>query len=84
MSESKDDSGAVSFISLLADLEKLRRKAQRLARAERKHVGNDITHFEGVCKGEWLAYDWCASRLRDIIKANAPHSARLTGRKRDE
>ena len=61
----------VSSTRLLADLEKLRRKAQRLARAERKHVGNDITHFEGVCKGQWMAYDWAACRLRDIIKANA-------------
>jgi len=61
---------AVSSTRLLADLEKLRRKAQRLACAERKHVGQDMTHFEGVCKGQWLAYDWVACRLRDIIKAN--------------
>jgi hypothetical protein len=71
MNEPKADGGAsVPCISLLADLEKMRCKAQRLARVERKRVGKDITHFEGFCKGQWLAYDWCASRLRDIIKAN--------------
>jgi hypothetical protein len=52
---------------LLTEFEKLRKKAQRLARAERKHVGKDITRFEGFCKGQWLAYDWAASRIKDIL-----------------
>lgn len=55
--------------SLQEQMERLRRKLQRMACHERKYVGNDSTHFEGVCKGQWLAYDWCASRLLEIIKA---------------
>ena len=60
----------VASNELLAELIKLRKKAMRLANDDRKRVGKDCTHFEGVCKGQWLAYSWAATRIGQIIKAN--------------
>lgn len=52
---------------ILENLRKLRRKAQTEARRSRKGIKNDTSHFEGVCKGEWLVYSWISFRLKDII-----------------
>ncbi len=58
----------ISFSRTIIDeLKDIRNKAVRSARKSKKCIGKDTTHFEGVSKGEWLAYYWCASKLKDII-----------------
>ena len=49
-------------------LELLLRRWSRKGNASRSFVGHDSTHYEGVCKGEWLAFMDCASDLKAILE----------------
>lgn len=48
----------------------LSKKLKRKATIERKRIGNDFSHYEGMCKGLWLAYEEAAKEIDRIIKAN--------------
>ena len=48
-------------------LKKLVTKLRRKASIERKKVNNDSSHYEGMCKGLWLAYDEAASEIKKLL-----------------
>ena len=54
------------------DLEKeltnLVKLLRRKATIEAKRIGNDSSHYEGMCKGMYIGYEEAASRLAKIIK----------------
>jgi hypothetical protein len=53
---------------MLDDLFKLRKKLRCKATKEKKRIGNDTTHYEGVEKGLWIAYEEAASEIDMLIR----------------
>lgn len=49
-------------------LKKLKATLLRLAAKEAKHIGDDLTHYQGMEKGMWLGYKDSAHRLDKVIK----------------
>ena len=52
---------------MLKQLIKLQKQLRAKATYERKRVGSDTTHYEGMKKGLWLAYEDSASAIDKII-----------------
>jgi hypothetical protein len=53
------------------DLKKLITLLRRRATIEGKRVKDDLTHYEGMCKGLSIAYETSANEIEKILKP--PH-----------
>jgi hypothetical protein len=49
-------------------LKRLSKKLKRKASIEMKKVKNDITHYEGMCKGMWIGYNESATEIDKILR----------------
>lgn len=52
---------------MIEELKKLRKYLRREATLCHKKIGRDLTHLEGVYKGEYLAYEPSARKLDHLI-----------------
>jgi hypothetical protein len=52
---------------MIEELKKLRKNLRTKATYERKRIGDDKSHYEGMKKGLWLAFEEAANELDKLI-----------------